>query len=102
MISLSRLIKSQFTSHESVEKKVISIRALETGGKEDVQPVFINTEPERARILAEAELEAESLVSSAAAEAEQIRQHISIEREEWEHQKILLAEEDRLNGYDQG
>jgi flagellar assembly protein FliH len=102
MISLSRLIKSHFTSTESVEKKVISIRALETGGNEDVQPVFIHTEAERARILAQAELEAESLVSRATSEAEQIRQHISREREDWEHQKVLLAEEARQVGYQQG
>ncbi|WNF24476.1 flagellar assembly protein FliH [Mesobacillus jeotgali] len=102
MISLSRLIKSQYTSTVSAEKKVISIRILEATNQQDVPQVFTHTEDERRRILDNASAEANRIVSRAKEEAEQIRQQIHQEKLEWEQQRSLLAEESRQIGFEQG
>lgn len=102
MILLSRLIKSQYTSTVSEEKKVISIRMLEATNRQDVPQVFTHTEDERRRILDDAEREASQIVSRAMDEAEQIRQQIHLEKQEWEQQKSILAEESRQLGFEQG
>ncbi|UYZ23604.1 flagellar assembly protein FliH [Mesobacillus jeotgali] len=102
MILLSRLIKSQYTSTVSSEKKVISIRMLEATSQQDVPQVFTHTEDERKRILDNAALEANHIVSRAMEDAEQIRQQIYQEKQEWEQQSSLLAEESRQLGFEQG
>ncbi|MBS8263459.1 flagellar assembly protein FliH [Mesobacillus boroniphilus] len=102
MISLSRLIKSQFTSTLPTEKKVISIRLLEASNQQEVPQVFTHTEDERRRILDEAAIEADNMLSRAREEAEQIRQQIHLEKQEWEHERSLLAEESRQLGFEQG
>lgn len=102
MILLSRLIKSQYTSTVSEEKKVISIRMLEATNRQDVPQVFTHTEDERRRILDDAEREASQIVSRAMDEAEQIRRQIHLEKQEWEQQKSMLAEESRQLGFEQG
>ena len=66
MISLSRLIKSQFGTVAEADKKVISIRVMESGTPAgETQTVFSHTEAERAQILNRAEQEAESVLSNA-------------------------------------
>ena len=102
MILLSRLIKSQYTSTVSAEKKVISIRMLEATNQQDVPQVFTHTEDERRRILDDAALEADRIVSRAMEEAEQTRQQIQREKQDWEQQKALLADESRQMGFEQG
>lgn len=102
MISLSRLIKSQFTSTVPAEKKVISIRLLEASNQQEVPQVFTHTEDERMRILGEAAIEADNILSKAREEAEQICQQINLEKQEWEQQRSLLAEESRQLGFEQG
>ncbi|WP_079508427.1 flagellar assembly protein FliH [Mesobacillus jeotgali] len=102
MISLSRLIKSQFTTAMPAEKKVISIRMLETTGESEVSHVFTHTEAEKNRILDNAVKEANRIVSQAVEEADYIRQQIELEKQQWEQQKNLLAEEARQSGYEQG
>lgn len=102
MILLSRLIKSQYTSTVSSEKKVISIRMLEAMSQQDVPQVFTHTEDERKRILDNAALEANHIVSRAMEDAEQIRQQIYQEKQEWEQRSSLLAEESRQLGFEQG
>lgn len=102
MILLSRLIKSQYTSTVPAEKKVISIRMLEASNQQDVPQAFTHTEDERRRILNEAVIEADNLLSKAIEEAEQVRQQIHLEKHEWEQQKSLLAEESRQHGFEEG
>ncbi|MBT2642617.1 flagellar assembly protein FliH [Bacillus sp. ISL-41] len=102
MILLSRLIKSQYTSILPAEKKVISIRMLEASNQHDDPQVFTHTEDERRRILDNAAAEADNIVSRAIEEAEQIRQQIYTEKQEWEQQSSLLAEESRQLGFEQG
>lgn len=103
MISLSRLIKSQFTSALPTEKKVISIRMLETSLEaETASPVFTHTEDERKRILDNALMEANHIVSKAMEEADLIRKQVELEKQDWERQKNLLAEESRQSGFEQG
>ncbi len=103
MISLSRLIKSQFTSAMHAEKKVISIRMLETSAEADASsPVFTHTEDERKRILDHAAKEADYVVSRAKEEADFIRHQIELEKQEWEQQRNMLADEARQSGLEQG
>lgn len=104
MISLSRLIKSQFTSSDlPTEKKVISIRMLDTSTDEKTaSPVFPHTEDERKRILDDAEMEAKRIVSKAIEEAEFTRKQVQLEKQDWEKQRPILAEESRQSGFDQG
>jgi flagellar assembly protein FliH len=102
MISLSRLIKSQYTSMMPAEKKVISIRVMESSNHQDVPQVFSHTEDERRRILDSALAEADNIVAKAIEEAKQIRQQIQLEKQEWEQQKTLLAEESRQQGFEHG
>jgi flagellar assembly protein FliH len=102
MILLSRLIKSQYTSSVPAEKKVISIRMFESSNQQDVPQVFTQTEDERRRILDKASLEASEILSNALDEAEKIRQQIFQEKQEWEQQRSLLAEESRQLGFEQG
>jgi flagellar assembly protein FliH len=102
MILLSRLIKSQYTSTLPAEKKVISIRMLEASNQHEDHQAFTHTEDERRRILDNAAAEADNIVSRAIEEAEQIRQQIYLEKQEWEQQSSLLAEESRQLGFEQG
>lgn len=102
MILLSRLIKSQYTSNMPAEKKVISIRVLESSEQQEVPQVFTHTEDERRRILEGAVTEADNIVSKAIEEAEQIRRKVQLEQQEWDQQKSLLAEESRQQGFEQG
>lgn len=102
MILLSRLIKSQYTSTVPAEKKVISIRMLEASNQQDVPQAFTHTEDERRRILNEAAIEADNIMSKAIEEAEQVRQQIHLEKNEWEQQRPLLAEESRQLGFEEG
>ncbi|MBT2660212.1 flagellar assembly protein FliH [Bacillus sp. ISL-45] len=102
MILLSRLIKSQYTSTLPAEKKVISIRMLEASNQHEDPQVFTHTEDERRRILDNAAAAADNIVSRAIEEAEQIRQQIYLEKQEWEQQSSLLAEESRQLGFEQG
>ncbi|RSD28025.1 flagellar assembly protein FliH [Mesobacillus subterraneus] len=102
MILLSRLIKSQHSNTVAADKKVISIRLLESSVQNEGQPVFTQTEEERTRILSQAAKEAEGILSKASEEAEYARRLIFQEKEEWERQKALLAEEAKQIGFDQG
>ncbi|WLR57692.1 flagellar assembly protein FliH [Mesobacillus subterraneus] len=102
MILLSRLIKSQYTSAMPAEKKVISIRVLESSQQQEVPQIFTHTEDERRRILEGALAQADNIVLKASEEAEQIRQQIQLEQREWDQQKSLLAEESRQQGFEIG
>ena len=102
MILLSRLIKSQYTSTVPAENKVISIRLLEASNQQEAPQVFTHTENERRRILDDAAIEADTMLSKAFGEAEEIRQQILREKQEWEQQRSLLTEESRQLGFEQG
>jgi len=103
MISLSRLIKSHFTVPADAEKKVISIRMMETTAPdEETKPVFTHTEAERTQILREAELEAEKILAQALEEARLIKEQVIHEQQIWEHEKESLAEDARAIGYERG
>lgn len=103
MILLSRLIKSQYSSPSEEEKKVISIRMMETNSSdEEKKPVFSHTDAERKQILKEAELEAERIVGNALEEARLIREQVINEKQAWAHEREALAEDARAIGYERG
>jgi flagellar assembly protein FliH len=103
MILLSRLIKSHYSNPSEEEKKVISIRMMETNSPgEEKKPVFSHTEAERIQILKGAELEAEKILANALEEARLIREQIISEKQGWEQEKVTLAEDARAIGYERG
>lgn len=103
MISLSRLIKSHFTAPAEAEKKVISIKLMETAAPdEETKPVFTNTEAERTQILRDAEQEAEKILAQALEEARLIKEQVIHEQQIWEQEKESLAEDARAIGYERG
>lgn len=103
MISLSRLIKSHFTVPADAEKKVISIKLMETNAPdEETKPVFTHTEAERTQILREAEQEAEKILAQALEEARLIKEQVIHEQQIWEQEKESIAEDARAIGYERG
>ncbi|MEH7882774.1 flagellar assembly protein FliH [Bacillus sp. JJ1609] len=100
---MSRFIKSHFTVPADAEKKVISIRMMETTiPNEETKPVFTHTEAERTQILREAELEAEKILAQALEEARLIKEQVMHEQQIWEQEKESLAEDARAIGYERG
>jgi flagellar assembly protein FliH len=103
MISLSRLIKSRYSNPAPSEKKVISIKIMDNAiDSEDSKPAFSLTEVERDRILAQARLEAEQIVTRANEEARIIREQINNEQLSWEQEKAVLSEDAKAVGYERG
>jgi flagellar assembly protein FliH len=103
MISLSRLIKSQYSMPIDAEKKVISIRLMDNGiPSEDHKPSFTHTETERVQILMRAKQEAELIVSQAREDAEMLRSQVHREQQNWEQEKEAMGEEAKAIGYERG
>lgn len=101
MISLSRLIKSQWATPKTEDKKVISIRVIETLTP-DIDEHELKEEIDPKQVLEEARSEAETIISNAKHQADQIRNEIEQERIDWEQQKIEIAEAARKEGYSLG
>lgn len=103
MISLSRLIKSHFTVNAESEEKVISIRLMETPHSDsDSHPVLTVTEAERARIIGQAQQDANEIISSALAEAQVIKDKVRDERLGWEQEKQALIKSAEESGFNSG
>lgn len=103
MISLSRLIKSQLSNTASSDKKVISIKVLDTTVHSDEnKPTFSRTEAQCAQILGQAKLEAEKLIAKAHEEARHIRDQVKNEQQAWDEEREVLSEDARAIGYERG
>lgn len=101
MISLSRLIKSQWATQNSEDKKVISIRVLETLTRNlDEDDVEVEVNPKE--MLEQARSEADSILQDARLQADHLRNDLEQERLYWEQQKIEIAEAAKSEGFTQG
>ncbi len=101
MISLSKLIKSQFTCHHE-EKKQIAIQTL----KALLQEKVVEDDPELVKqssfIIQTAKEEADQLIKSALEESMIINQQLIQERNSWEQEREQLIEQARQEGYTEG
>lgn len=101
MILLSRLIKSQWATQNSEDKKVISIRVLETLTRNlDEDDVEVEVNPKE--LLEQARSEADSIVQDARLQADNMRNDLEQERLYWEQRKIEIAEAAKSEGFKQG
>jgi flagellar assembly protein FliH len=104
MISLSRIIKSSLANSDDNEKKTIKIRTFsqifpDVDSSEN--PAF--TDISTGRILDEANLNAEKIISEAKEEAELIRNQVELERKQWEETgRQQMYEEAREQGFSEG
>ncbi|MFE8699074.1 flagellar assembly protein FliH [Cytobacillus sp. FJAT-54145] len=103
MISLSRLIKSAWTSPGEQQNKVISIKSFKSVEPEVVAPsIQADFQEDKEKILQEARLEAEQLISETEANIQFMYQQIEQEKIAWEEEKLRMAEEARQSGYKHG
>ncbi|MEI2355051.1 flagellar assembly protein FliH [Mesobacillus zeae] len=96
---MSRLIKSP---QKEQSGKVIGIRVLEQGDQGESTPFFQHTEVEKSEILDNAKAEAEEIIRNAVLQAEEIRKLANDEKEDWETEKVRLADEAKENGFVRG
>ncbi|KQL19114.1 flagellar assembly protein FliH [Cytobacillus solani] len=104
MILLSRLIKGTgWAPPVQSEKKIISIKVFDPlNQREEPEFTSIDTEKLIQTMLHEAEMQAESIVSHAQHEAENLRKQIEDERIAFEIEKAEIAELARNTGFTQG
>ncbi len=105
MILLSRLIKSLPSNQIQVEKKVISIRMIDSHkqvGDQEPEEYFKKKEAQIDARLAGARQEAEAILEAAKTEAEKIHQQMKQQMEELEHERKAALEEARQQGYAAG
>ncbi|WNS77173.1 flagellar assembly protein FliH [Bacillus sp. DTU_2020_1000418_1_SI_GHA_SEK_038] len=105
MILLSRLIKAvpSLADNNVNEKKIISIKVFKPEKQEDdFEPTPINHSEQAQSIIAEAEMEAESIISLARHEAELIRQQLEQDVQSFEIEKENIAAAAHESGYASG
>jgi flagellar assembly protein FliH len=101
MTSLSRLIKSQWANSSIEKQKVISIKMMHLNSEhESVAVAHVHSQMEE--ILASAEKKAEKLIQEALLQAQSIREQVLFEKEAWEQEKRVIAEEAKREGYSSG
>lgn len=103
MISLSRLIKSGWTTSEKQENKVISIKTFRVE-KEEMEEVPSKTEvlAEKEAILAEAKMKADAMIAEANAFRESLEVQLHQEKLSWEQEAIRISDKARQEGFENG
>ncbi|GLB59350.1 hypothetical protein NCCP133_14830 [Cytobacillus sp. NCCP-133] len=101
---MSRLIKSISASQLQEEKKIISIRMLDSHIKAEHEPEqnFSHSEAQLEEMLQGARLEAEAIVETAKLDAEKIYQQMKQQRDELEQERKAVFDEARKQGYAAG
>ena len=103
MISLSSLIKSQFTNKKDNDKQPIAVQTIAELLNEKYKT---NVEPEISQqasyLLQTSKKEAEQIIQSALAEKSKIAEQIVQERNAWIQEKEQLFEQVKLEGYAEG
>jgi flagellar assembly protein FliH len=103
MISLSSLIKSQFTNKRENDKQPIAVQAISELLKEKYKE---NVDPEMSQqasyLLQTSKNEAEQIIKTALAEKSRIAEQIEQERNAWIREREQLFEQVRLEGYAEG
>jgi flagellar assembly protein FliH len=105
MISLSRLIKSQWSTANIAEKKIISIRNFNiVDYAADIPEIAVEEEHHETPIelIEKANKEAEKIIQSAQKKQEDLLRQIQQERESWNTERELLINEAKKAGYQVG
>ncbi|MDP4083034.1 MAG: flagellar assembly protein FliH [Bacillota bacterium] len=100
MISLSRLIKSQWANPSNEKQKVISIKMLQMNN--DNESVIYEYNPEKEIILLEAQQAAENLLKQAEIDANTIHQQIVNEKLSWEQERQVFLDQAKQEGFEMG
>ncbi|KAA0547939.1 flagellar assembly protein FliH [Bacillus sp. BGMRC 2118] len=104
MISLSRLIKSQYSQPQNVERKVIHLQSLAFESIVDESPEFqirkLHTEAEQ--MLQNAKIQAEEMIRNAEAQLQEATMEIAQMRSAWEDEKVMLIEQVKQEGFQEG
>ncbi|MDP4161467.1 MAG: flagellar assembly protein FliH [Bacillota bacterium] len=101
MISLSRLIKSQWTNSDQSEQKIISIKMFDHAIAGDPQAIE-KLQFEKNSLLENARKQAEMMMQEATVHAQSIREQAQEEMQNWANEKAMLAEQAQIEGYDRG
>lgn len=103
MISLSRLIKSQYTLDTNADKFPLVVQALHELMSEKNK---VTQDPELAEqtsfIIQSAKEKADKIIESAYAEKAKVLEQIRKEKDDWSQECQLLAEQARQEGYTEG
>jgi len=101
MILLSRLIKSQWSNSAQFEKKIISIKRMDTPEK-GVNTQILEESKTPLELIEEAKSEAIQIREQAKFERDTLYEEIQQERESWVQEKILLTTAAGEEGYKVG
>lgn len=102
MISLSRLIKSQWAPPVQQQNKVISIKVLKHDIEENEPIIESFSIEERNHLIQQAKLEAEGIMEEARTNIDKMYRELSNEKLNWENEKIHLSNQARQIGFDEG
>ena len=102
MILLSRLIKSQWSKTNSIEKKIISIKVLGTPEVEVHTPTIEEEQININQLIEEAKVEASQILEQAKRESDLLYEEVKRERETWSQEKALLISAAHEEGYKEG
>lgn len=103
MISLSRVIKSQWAEQIQTEKKVIAIKIFEQPNEiVNDEMVAVTPELDVQAAMLEAQLKAEEIIEQAKQEASFFQQQMEEERQAFAIEKEKMAEQAREEGFSSG
>lgn len=102
MISLSRLIKSAWNPPNLEEEKVISIKVLARSQQDHSEAFTFQSETEYQKIVQQATEEAQTIINKARQEADTLIEQVTLDRQSWEQEKAIMAEDARQSGFNLG
>jgi len=102
MISLSRVIKSQWAETNENEKRVIAIKVFEEHREEEFEPMTDIPEIDIQDVMNEAQLKAEEIVNEAREQAELFEQQMNEQRLAFELEKETILAQVQEDGYSVG
>ncbi|MDZ5473483.1 flagellar assembly protein FliH [Bacillus sp. 31A1R] len=104
MISLSRLIKSQWAPPSGQQKnKVISIKVLKQNEElPEPQPILSLGMEEREQIIEEAKSEAQLIINEAKHHSDMLYQQLAEEKMAWDEEKVILTNQAKEMGFEEG
>ena len=102
MISLSRVIKSQWAETKDSEKRVIAIKIFEEQKNEEFEPITDIPNIDTQAIVKEAQLQAEEIIHEAKQQVELIEQQLNEQRLAFELEKEESLAQAQEEGYSVG
>ncbi|MFZ3587923.1 flagellar assembly protein FliH [Bacillus sp. DJP31] len=101
---MSRLIKSHYSPSQDIEKKVIHLQPLRFESLKEQSPetTILRLKAEAEKLLVDAKLRAEKIVSEANANLQTTNEMIAHSKKDWESEKINLIELANQEGFQAG